>query len=49
MVGAATVTAGVKVYYTLDIYAVTTTNSTLIATLTGINTTGIAITDLVGV
>jgi Ca2+-binding RTX toxin-like protein len=48
VVGAATGTAGVKVYYTTNLNAVTTTNSTLLVTLTGINTTGIAETDFLG-
>lgn len=48
VVGAATGTGGVKVYWSTDIGAATTTNSTLMATLTGINTTEIAATDLVG-
>lgn len=48
VVGAATGTAGVKIYYTTAIGAATSTNSTLLATLTGINTTGIDITNFVG-
>ncbi len=48
VVGAATGTAGVSIYWTTDMSDTTTTNSTLIATLTGINTTQIADTDFVG-
>lgn len=48
VVGAATGTAGVSVYWTTDMSDVTAANSTLIATLTGINTTGIADTDFLG-
>ena len=45
VVGAATGTGGVSVYYTSDITAATVDNSTLIVTLTGINTAGISDTD----
>jgi hypothetical protein len=49
LVGAATGTAGVKIYFTTDMSAVALDTATLIATLTGINTTGVAIGDFVGV
>jgi len=49
VVGATTGTAGVKVYYTTDVGDFKTANSTLIATLVGLNTGDIAATDFVGV
>ena len=49
VVGAATGTAGVKVYYTTALGDFKTANSTLIATLTGINTGDISAADFVGV
>lgn len=48
-VGAATGTAGVAVYYTTDINAATTTNSTLLVTLAGINTGQVDAADFLGV
>ena len=48
LVGATTGTAGVKIYYTADVGAFATGNSTLIATLTGISTGDVAATDFVG-
>ena len=48
-VGAASGTGGVSVYYSTDIGAATTTNSTLLLTLTGISTVDIAATDFIGV
>jgi hypothetical protein len=48
LVGATTGTAGVKIYYTADVGAFATGNSTLIATLAGISTGDVAATDFLG-
>lgn len=47
--GATTGTAGINLYYTTDIGAATSTNSTLMVTLSGINTADFAATDIVGI
>jgi len=49
VVGAATGTAGVKVYYTADLGDFKLSNSTLVVTLTGISTGDISATDFTGV
>lgn len=47
-IGAGTGNAGVSVYYTSNMNAATAANSTLIVTLTGLNTTQVDVTDFFG-